>query len=189
MARISYIEKGTAPPEIADIFAKMETKGARVGNLWKIAAHCPTTLVHLLRMGNALLTKTRLSPRLREMAILRSAVILDCEYERRGHAMFGKEVGMTEEQVQTIEDWENSNAFNETERAVLRFTDEVVKTSRATDESFSDLARHLEPGMMVELAITIGYYGMLARILLPFEVDLSDAAPTSSSQIVGRPSD
>ena len=38
MARISYIEKGTAPPEIADIFAKMETKGARVGNLWKIAA-------------------------------------------------------------------------------------------------------------------------------------------------------
>ena len=189
MARIPYIEKDSAPQEIADIFTKLETRVARVGNLWKIMAHSPSTVIHLLRMGNTLLTKTRLAPRLREMAILRLAVLLDCEYERRGHAMFGKEVGMTEEQVQTIEDWENSNTFNETERAVPRFTDELVKTSRATDETFSALTKHLNPGMMVELAITIGYYGMLARLLLPFEVDLTDNAPTSSSQIVGRPSD
>ena len=186
MARIDYIEKDTAPQEIADIFTKMEANGAPAGNLWKIAAHSPPTLVHLLRMGNALLTKTKLDPRLREMSILRSAVILDCEYERRGHAMFGKEVGMTEEQVQAIKGWENSGAFNETERAVLRFTDEVVKTSRATDTTFSNLAQHLEPGMMVELAITIGYYGMLARILLPFAVDLNDTIPTSPTQIIGN---
>ena len=186
MARIPYIEKDKAPQEIAELFTKMEARGARVGNIWKILAHSPSTLLHLMRMGNALLSKTKLNPKLREMAILRTSVIVDCEYERRSHAMFGKEVGMTDEQVRTIKDWENSSAFNEAEQAVLRFTDEAVKNVRVKDATFSDLAKHLDQGMMVELAMTIGFYGMLARILLPFEVDLSDEPPTSSSQIIGR---
>ena len=93
---------------------------------------------------------------------------------------------MTDEQVRTIKDWENSSAFNEEEQAVLRFTDEVVKFAKVTDETFSNLDKHLEQGMMVELAITVGFYGMLARLLLPFEVDLHSEPPTSSSQIIGR---
>ena len=40
--------------------------------------------------------------------------------------------------------------------------------------------------MMVELAETVGFYGMIARLLLPFEVDMDEEAFTSSSQIVGR---
>ena len=186
MARIAYVEKDQAPQEVTEVFTRMETRGATIGNLWKIAAHSPSTLLHFIRMGNTLLSRTRLNPKLREMAIVRVAEILDCEYERRAHTMFGKEVGMTDEQVRTIKDWENSSAFSEIERAVLRFTDEVAKNARVKDETFSDLARHLDEGMMVELAQTVGYYGMLARILLPFEVDLNDEMPTSSSQIIGR---
>ena len=186
MARIPYIEKDSAPQEIADIFTKLETRVARVGNLWKIMAHSPSTVIHLLRMGNTLLTKTRLDPKLREIAILRGAVILDCEYERRSHAIIGKEMGMTDEQVNTITDWENSKAFSETERAVLRFTDEVAKFGSVKDETFSALAEHMEHGTMVELALIIGYYGMLARVLLPFKVDLDAEPPESISQVVGR---
>ncbi|MFC1981706.1 carboxymuconolactone decarboxylase family protein [Chloroflexota bacterium] len=187
MARFSYVEKDEAPQQVADIFAKMEAHGAPVLNLWKTAAHSPSTLAHLVRLGNALLAKTTLDPGLREMAVLRVAAILDCEYEIRAHSMFGKEVGLTYEQMTAIKDWESSGIFDETERAVLRFTDEVAKAAQVSDETFSDLAKHLGPGMMVELALAVGYYGMLARILLPFKVDLDDDAPTSSSQLVGRP--
>ena len=186
MARISYVEQDNAPNEVADIFTKMETRGARVGNVWKMAAHSPSTLLHLIRLGNYILTKTKLNPKLREMAILREAVILDCEYVRSAHVVFGKEVGITNQQLMAINDWENSGTFSEEEQAVLRFTDEVVKFAKVTDETFSDLGRYLEQGMMVELALTIGYYGMLARIILPFEVDLSDEPPASSSQITGN---
>ena len=187
MARISYVEKDEAPQQVAELFAKMEAHGAPVMNLWKMAAHSPSTLAHMVRLGNALLAKTTLDARLRELAILRMAAILDCEYEIRAHSMFGKEVGLTDEQMADVKDWENSGLFDETERAVLRFTDEVTRAARVSDETFSDLAKHLEPGMMVELALAIGFYGMLARILLPFEVDLNDDTPTSSSQLVGRP--
>lgn len=186
MARISYVEREQAPPEVAELFARMEAHGAPVGNLWKIAAHSPSTLLHFIRMGNALLTKARLAPKLREMAILRTAEVLDCEYERRAHTMFGKEVGMTDEQIRAVKDFENSRAFNEVERAVLRFADEVAQKGRVKDETFSTLARYLDQGMMVELALTVGFYGMIGRLALSFQVDLSEAPPTSSSQITGR---
>ena len=186
MARIPYVEKDQAPPEIAVLFGKMEANGAPVGNIWKMSAHVPATLPFFIRMGNALLTKTKLSPKLREMAILRVAELLDCEYERRGHRMFGKEVGMTDQQVEAVKDWESSTAFDEAERAVLRFADEVATRGRVADETFAALARHLDDDRMVELAQTIGFYGMIARIALPFQIDLSERAPTSSSQITGR---
>ncbi len=172
MARISYVEKDGAPQEVAEIFAKMEARGNRVVNLWKIAAHSPSTLIHVIRMGNALLTKTKLNPKLREMAILRTAEMLDCTYEKRAHARAGKREGMTDEQVKTIKDWESSNDFNDVERAMLRFTDEVAQFAKVKDETFSNLAKYLDEGIMTELALTVGFYGMLARILLPFEVDL-----------------
>ena len=186
MARIPYIEKNNAPPDIAEVFSKMESHGARVSNVWKMAAHAPSTLLHFMRMGNALLSKTRLDPKLREMAILRTAAILDCAYERRWHAMFGKEMGMTDEQLDSIKDWANSSAFNEIEQAMLLFTDEIAKDARVKDATFSTLAKHLDKGMMMELTQTVGFYGMLARMLLTFEVDLDDEAPTSSSQVIGR---
>lgn len=187
MARISYVEKNKAPDAVAALFTKMEANGAIVSNLWKIAAHSPSTLIHLIRSGNALLSKTELDAKLREMAILRTASILDCEYEIKAHTMFGKEVGITDEQVRAIAHWENSDVFNETEQAVLRFTDEVAKNAKVKDKTFSNVAKCLNQRMMVELALTVGYYGMIARILLPFAVDLSDEAPQSSSQIIGHP--
>ena len=186
MARIRYIEKDDASEDIADLFNKMESRGARVVNLWKTAAHSPSTLIHLIRLGNALLSKTRVAPKLREIAILRVASILDCEYERRSHAVFGKEAGMTDEQVRAIGDWENHSVFDRTERAVLAFTDQVTKYARVSDETFSELAALLDEGMMTELVLTTGFYGMLARILLTFQVDLDDDAPSSVSQATGR---
>ena len=186
MARISYVEKKNAPPEVSELFNKMEARGATVSNIWKTAAHVPSTLFHLIKMGNALLSRTRLDPKLREIAILRTAAILDCEYQKRAHSIFGKEVGVTDEQLNSIKQWVNSNAFNGVEQAVLRFTDEVAKDARVKDDAFSALAKHLDEGMMVELTQTVGFYGMLARMLLTFEVDLDDEAPISSSQITGR---
>jgi 4-carboxymuconolactone decarboxylase len=150
-------------------------------NLWKMAAHSPSTLPQLIRTGNALLTKTRLNPQLREMAILRTAELLDCEYERIAHSAFGREIGISEDKIKGIKDWHKSTSFSEIERAMFAFTDEVATKGKVTDKTFANLAKYLNDGMMVELATTIGFYGMLARILLPFEVDPDEQAPTAGS--------
>ena len=185
MARIPYVTRTELPEDIAEMFNKMEASGAHVLNLWKMSAHSPTTLKHMVRMGNAVLSKMSLDPRLREMAILRVAETLDCEYERRAHTMWARDIGISEEKIQSIKDWEQSKAFSDMERAALRFTDEITGGGRVSEATFREAAKHLDLQQLAELSITAGYYGLLARsILLPFEVDLEEKL-ASPSQIIG----
>lgn len=186
MARIPYVGSGEAPKDVAELFSRMEANGAPVLNLWKMAANAPTTLPHLIRLGNALLSKGELHPRLREMAILRVAETLGCEYEKRAHIPIGREAGMSEDQVRGIADWRNSGAFDQVERAVLGFTDEVAAGGVVKDQTFATLQAHLDARRMMELAETIGFYGMLARILLSFRVDPEAEVPASASGLTGR---
>jgi AhpD family alkylhydroperoxidase len=186
MARIPYVEKEKALPEVAEIYNKIESRGFPVTNVFRMAAHSPSTLGHLIRMGDAILIKTKLNPKFREMAILRTAAMLDCQYEFKAHAKYGKQVGMTDEQVEAIKDWEKSKLFNEAERAVLRFVDEAAQDGRVKDKTFSDLRRFLDEQEMVELDLTIGYYGMLARLLLAFQVDPKERPQSSVEKVLDR---
>jgi 4-carboxymuconolactone decarboxylase len=188
MARIPYVSKDNTSQEISELFTKIESNGAVVLNLWKMAAHSPATLQHMVRMGNAILSKTEVDPKLREIAILRVAELLNCEYERKAHVVLAKRAGVTDEQVADIKNRESSSAFNPIEQAILRFTDEITKDGKASQSTFSELAKHLSHREMMELTITIGFYGMLARLILTFDVDLEDTNLTPS-KIVGRSSE
>jgi alkylhydroperoxidase family enzyme len=59
---------------------------------------------------------------------------------------------------------------------VLRFTTEVVKQVRASDETFAALAALVSPREIVELVLTIGYYMMIARLLETTAVDMDPPA-------------
>ena len=84
--------------------------------------------------------------------------------------------GRDREQIAAIENWQGAACFNELERLVLQFTDEVnanVKASRATLEA---LKQHLSPGEIIELLVIIGHWRQTATILETTEVDLEDFA-------------
>ena len=72
MARISYVEEKDHPELAADI-AKI--KGARGGliNIYKLLLHSPTVTMTWFEHIGAIRWKTKLTPRLREIAIVRVA--------------------------------------------------------------------------------------------------------------------
>ena len=74
MARISYVEEKDHPELAADI-AKI--KGARGGliNIYKLLLHSPTVRMTWFEHIGAIRWKTKLTPRLREIAIVRIAQV------------------------------------------------------------------------------------------------------------------
>ena len=42
---------------------------------------------------------------------------------------------------------------------------------------------------IVELTIAIGYYGMLARLLIPLQVEVDEISAGSASELIGRRGD
>ena len=188
MSRVQKIQKEQAQPKAREIYDKIESNGAKVLNLYKVLAHNPSVLHNFLRLGNSLLASTELSPKLRELAILRVAKLTGSEYEWTQHYSIALEAGVSHEQTEGISYWTNSTNFNDKERAVLQYTDEVAQNVEVKDETFRALQQHLNERSIVELTLSIGFWGMVARLLVPLQVDIDTQTISSAQELIGRKS-
>jgi alkylhydroperoxidase family enzyme len=186
MARVKLLQKEEAQPKAKEIYDKIEEGGARIINLYRALAHNPSVLQNFARLGNSLLSKAELSPKLRELVILRIARLTGSEYEWAQHYPVALEVGVAREQTEAISHWSDSMKFSGEERAVLQYTDEVAQNVEVKDKTFQTLRQYLNEQCIVELTASIGYWGMVARFLVPLQVDI-DAQPAGSAHdLTGR---
>jgi 4-carboxymuconolactone decarboxylase len=172
MALLPYLEDKDASPEVL----KLLTDRPVMLNVQRMTANAQSLFVLRSRLSNALFTQIKIDPRLREIAILRTAKDCHSVYEWTQHVPAAKHVGVTAEQIGAIGNWQGAKCFSELERLVLQFTGEVnanVKASRTTLEA---LKKHLSAGEIIELLIIIGHWRQTASILETTEVDLEDFA-------------
>jgi 4-carboxymuconolactone decarboxylase len=150
-------------------------------------ANAETAFRPWLRWGATLLEELELDPLLRELAILRVARLTPhAEYEWVQHVPIARAVGATEDQVAALErDDAEAPCFSEAERAVLRFTTEVVEGARASDEAMNKLRTMLSPGEIVELLMVIGQYMMVARVMATTHMELDEPAGPGALSAAG----
>ncbi len=172
MARVRLIQKEEADPMVRKIFQTIEDSGNEVINLLKALAHSPRICRDWRRLGVTLLLKGELSPRIRELAILRVGDLAKANYEWTQHVPIALETGVKQEQIDELSGWVNSREFSELERAVLQYTDEVSRNFRVSDDTFSRIRDFLGEKEIVELTVTIGYYGMVCRTLEALQIEL-----------------
>ncbi|GAG84700.1 unnamed protein product, partial [marine sediment metagenome] len=175
-----------APPEVREIFQKIEDNEAKILNLYKVVANSPGLLLNFIRLGNSVIGRMGLPARLREIVILRVARLTGSEYEWAQHAPVALQVGVSQKQLDSISDWKNSAEFNNKERAVLQYTDEVAQKVKVTDQTFNTLKNFFNEQTIVELTMTIGYYEMVARLLVPLQVEVDESSVGSASELIGK---
>jgi len=174
MARLKLLEKNDVDPDTRALFQKQEDSSGRILNLFKVLAHSPKIVRDWSRLGTTLLRKGKLADDLRELAIIRVGELANSAYELTAHRAIGLSAGLSQEQVNDVANWQDSSHYNEAEQAVLKYTDEVAIDVRASDETFAELQQHFSSQEIVELTVSIGYYGMVVRALEPLQVDLEE---------------
>jgi len=138
-------------------------------------ANSEAGLKGFIRMGNALLYRCELDAGLRELAILRVGRLSRAAYEVFQHERIAREVGVADDKIAALRDATiEAPAFTDHEKAVLRYTDDVVRNVRASDKTLKAVQAILTPGALVELTLTIGYYMMVCRFLESMGVDGED---------------
>jgi alkylhydroperoxidase family enzyme len=125
-----------------------------------------------MKLGNALLFKAELDPILRELVILRVGYLSDATYEIHQHLVVARHVGVSDAKIEALPQGPDAAVFSDKERAILRFTDEVVKDVKASDPAYEAVARHLSHREVAELLLTIGFYMMVSRFLENLEVEI-----------------
>ena len=171
MARISFIEKEKADPYIKDTLNKIDEQGMLL-NLFKVMAHSPRVARNFIRLGNSILSEEGLSPQIRELAILRVGFLCGSLYEYTKHVVIGKRAGLSQEKIEAVPAWISAACFDDLEKAALAYTDEVVLQVKVQDATFKKLKSFFSEPEIVKLTATIGYYGMVSRILVALQVEL-----------------
>jgi alkylhydroperoxidase family enzyme len=175
MARIPYVETEAAPAPVREVLERAPV----ALNIFRLMAHAETCFRPLLRLGASILGQQQLSAHLRELAILRVARLSRAEYEWVQHVPIARAVGASAEQIAALERGDpTAPCFDESERAVLRFTAEVVRDVGCGQPAFDAVAKFLSPREIVELLLAIGYYMMVARLMETLRIDLDPPAGT-----------
>src|SRR5246500_3299815 len=167
MARIDYSDPAKHNDRTRELLGKN-----RNANIFRMMAHSPSYLEQYCRLGGAIRHKGELDPVVRELAITRTGILCEAPYEIVAHKRIGKNVGVTDEQNEALENWREASCFNDVQRAALAFTDEVVKLPRPTDATFNAIKARLTPGALVELQLSVGFYIMTSKFLETFAIDM-----------------
>lgn len=172
MARISYIEEKDHPELAAEIAKIKGGRGALI-NIYRLLLHSPAVCMSWFEYIGAIRWKTKLSPRLRELAIVRIAQAARYAYALQQHVpTIAVPDGVSLEECEALKDWHASKYFNEAERAALAYVDAIRDGSGVPDNVFDAVRRHYSEREVVELTVLTGVYIMHNRIFTALKVDL-----------------
>jgi len=119
-------------------------------------------------------SQTRLDGALRELVILRVAVLNRAPYEFAQHAPVALAEGLTQAQVDAVADWQHSTLFDARARDVLAYADAMTLQVQVPKELFDTLRSHLDDRELVELTATVAAYNMVSRFLEALQIEIED---------------
>jgi 4-carboxymuconolactone decarboxylase len=172
MARLHGAD-GTGP--VADLVRRR--RGGALRPLDEILLLSPPVAEAWSVLLSAIRGELALDPALRELVILRIAVLNRADYEWAAHEPVARRSGVTDAQILVLRHADAQQAaavFSPLERAVLAYADAMTTDVTVSPEIFDAIAAELDPRQLVELTAVIGTYNMVSRFLVAMDLSGAD---------------
>jgi alkylhydroperoxidase family enzyme len=140
-------------------------------NLFRMLAHSPPVAAGFAKLGGALLQDAALDARLREAAIVRVGYLAGASYEVEKHRVIARAMGLSDVEIDALRVGADRAPLDDATRAVLALSDELFQGIRASDTALAAVKEHLDDRQLVEVVVTIGFYGLVCRVLETLGVD------------------
>ena len=172
MARVRFIDTADTDEGKQLLDDIRRRRGGSLLNLDKVLMHSVPLARGWNQFMGAVRRQTALDPALREMAILRVAVLNDAPYEFMQHAPDARSAGVSDAKIEGLKQATVDPAvFGVLEQQVLACADAMTRTIRVPHAVFAPLRDALGDAQMVELTLTIASYNMVSRFLEALEIE------------------
>ncbi|MBP6019471.1 MAG: carboxymuconolactone decarboxylase family protein [Burkholderiaceae bacterium] len=173
MARLPYAD--LTLPEVSPLVDQIVEQRGSVLHLYQMLLQSPPVASGWLSHLTGIRHNSSLDGSLRELVIMRVALLNRAPYEADQHAPIALQEGMTQQQLDDLHDWRSSTLFTEKQRAVLDYTDAMTRHVQVPDDIFAAVKAKFEPRELVELTATIATYNMVSRFLEALHIHSDDA--------------
>jgi 4-carboxymuconolactone decarboxylase len=126
-----------------------------------------------------------LGPRERELAVLRTGYLCQSGYEWAQHVRIGREVGLSNAEIDAIKIGATADNWSSADAAILRACDELHSDQFVSDDTWVLLCRFLGEQQRMDLVFTVGQYTQVSMFLNSFGVQLDDFL-TLDPDLVGQ---
>jgi alkylhydroperoxidase family enzyme len=159
-----------------DPVASPGTATGTPGNWWTVFAGVPDCFDHAVQgFGFYRSSKRKLSPQLRELAQTRAGYARGSRFVFSQHCKSCRDVGLSEEKIESIRGWSVATCYSPIERAVLAYSDAlVIEGGRVPDAVFEALRLELDDTEILELTYVTCLYEMHATMSRALRLEYDD---------------
>ena len=127
--------------------------------------HRPQILTATAAYETALLGSARMDPRLKQLAELKAAALVNCEFCLDIGSALATTAGITERQLRDLPRFAGSDAFSPEEKLVLEFAEAMSRTPAEVPGELRDrLLARFSPAQVTELAAAVAWENNRGRL-------------------------
>ena len=167
--RVPLVQPGTRP-ELAEVEGRILAERGRVSLLYQVLLNSGPIASGWERMLTAVRNQTSVPGDLRELIILRVAVLNRAGFEFDAHAPIAEREGVSAAKIQAVRDATLSPVFDAREQRVLALTDAMTREIEVPEALMAELQQHYDARQLVELVATVAAYNMVSRLLVALNV-------------------
>jgi AhpD family alkylhydroperoxidase len=168
--RIPPVEPGSRP-ELAEMERQILKERGRISTLYRVLLNSAPLVRGWEAMFTAIRNRASLPARLRELAILRIAVLNGAPYEFDAHVPHAQKAGVPDAAIAALKTGTVSGALAPLDRLVIELTDAMTRDIEVPDALFERVREHFDAEQLVELVATIAAYNMVSRFLVALRIE------------------
>ncbi len=163
--RVPLVQPGTRP-ELAEVEARILAERGRISLLYQVLLHSGPIAAGWEHLLTAVRKQTDVPAHLRELMILRVAVLNGAEFEFEAHVLHAQAAGVGVQKIAATRVAQLDPVFDPVERLVLQLTDHMTRDVVVPEALMDKLRRHFDAKGLVELVTTVAAYNMVSRVLV-----------------------
>ena len=167
--RVPLVEPGT-DPALAEIEGRILAERGRVSLLYQVLLNSAPVASGWERLLTAVRNQTTIPATLRELVILRVAVLNGATFEFDAHVPHARLAGIPNAKIEATREPGLSQIFEPIERLVLQLTDSMTRDIVVPDELMDRMRDHFDARGIVETVATVAAYNMVSRLLVALNV-------------------
>lgn len=171
--RLAPLDPAAASPQQQELLDALGPN--RRLNIFATLVRHPKLFRRWSPFGGRLLQGSVLTPRDREIVILRVAFRCSSAYEWGQHVGIAREAGLTEDEIRAVA--AGADALSGEDAVLVRAVDELHDDKCITDETWATLAARFGEEQLIELPMLAGHYALLAGVLNSLGVQTEGPLP------------
>lgn len=138
-------------------------------NIHSIIAHNPVLMAAYTPLRFHIVRDSKLSPRQRELLVLRIAHNVQSDYEWAQHVKRGQQAGLSLDEIERVR---TKEGFTAEESLLFACADEMMNGYQLSEETAAALLKYLGADGLLDALFTVGIYIIMGTILNTFNTPI-----------------